>query len=145
MARRLDYSDHRRELDENRYVYAVVSRRACSKRRCRNSPCMREDVTMVLVMAGMKVLIMFAAAHWRATGIIMKVLRERERLQRSNVRPHHGEAGEVGETGDPPRTARRSRLLTHPRPLPSPCIHPPAPVQGQSLDIRRWRSDPHWL
>ena len=28
MARRLDYKDHRRELDENRYVYAVVSRRA---------------------------------------------------------------------------------------------------------------------
>lgn len=28
MARRLDYRDHRRELDENRYVYAVVSRRA---------------------------------------------------------------------------------------------------------------------
>ena len=28
MARRLDYEDHRRELDENRYVYAVVSRRA---------------------------------------------------------------------------------------------------------------------
>jgi len=26
---------------------------------------MREDVTMVLVMAGMKVLMMFAAAHWR--------------------------------------------------------------------------------
>ena len=39
---------------------------------------------MVLVMAGMKVLMMFAAAHWRATGIIMKVLRKRERLQRSN-------------------------------------------------------------
>jgi len=28
VARRLDYKDHRRELDENRYVYAVVSRRA---------------------------------------------------------------------------------------------------------------------
>jgi wyosine [tRNA(Phe)-imidazoG37] synthetase (radical SAM superfamily) len=28
MARRLDYRDHRRELDANRYVYAVVSRRA---------------------------------------------------------------------------------------------------------------------
>jgi wyosine [tRNA(Phe)-imidazoG37] synthetase (radical SAM superfamily) len=28
VARRLDYEDHRRELDENRYVYAVVSRRA---------------------------------------------------------------------------------------------------------------------
>ena len=28
MARRLDTRDHRRELDENRYVYAVVSRRA---------------------------------------------------------------------------------------------------------------------
>ena len=28
MARRLDYKDHRRDLDENRYVYAVVSRRA---------------------------------------------------------------------------------------------------------------------
>ena len=28
MARRLDYRDHRRELDDNRYVYAVVSRRA---------------------------------------------------------------------------------------------------------------------
>ena len=28
MARRLDYKDHRRELDANRYVYAVVSRRA---------------------------------------------------------------------------------------------------------------------
>ena len=28
MARRLDFKDHRRELDENRYVYAVVSRRA---------------------------------------------------------------------------------------------------------------------
>ena len=28
MARRLDYRDHRRELAENRYVYAVVSRRA---------------------------------------------------------------------------------------------------------------------
>ena len=28
MARRLDYKDHRRELDQNRYVYAVVSRRA---------------------------------------------------------------------------------------------------------------------
>jgi wyosine [tRNA(Phe)-imidazoG37] synthetase (radical SAM superfamily) len=28
VARRLDYQDHRRELDENRYVYAVVSRRA---------------------------------------------------------------------------------------------------------------------
>ena len=28
MARRLDFSDHRRELGENRYVYAVVSRRA---------------------------------------------------------------------------------------------------------------------
>ena len=28
MARRLDYEDHRRELDANRYVYAVVSRRA---------------------------------------------------------------------------------------------------------------------
>jgi wyosine [tRNA(Phe)-imidazoG37] synthetase (radical SAM superfamily) len=28
MARRLDYKDHRRELDENRYVYAVISRRA---------------------------------------------------------------------------------------------------------------------
>lgn len=28
MARRLDYQDHRRELDQNRYVYAVVSRRA---------------------------------------------------------------------------------------------------------------------
>ena len=28
MARRLDFRDHRRELDENRYVYAVVSRRA---------------------------------------------------------------------------------------------------------------------
>ena len=28
MARRLDYRDHRRELDRNRYVYAVVSRRA---------------------------------------------------------------------------------------------------------------------
>ena len=28
MARRLDYQDHRRELDANRYVYAVVSRRA---------------------------------------------------------------------------------------------------------------------
>ena len=42
---------------------------------------MREDVTMVLVMAGMKVLMMFAAAHWHATGM---VLRKRERLQRSN-------------------------------------------------------------
>jgi hypothetical protein len=30
--------------------------------------------------------------------------------------------------GDTPRAARRSRLLTHPR----PCLHPPAPVQGQS-------------
>ena len=48
---------------------AVVSRRACRKRRRRNSPCMREDVTMVLVMAGMKVLMMFAAVHWRATGM----------------------------------------------------------------------------
>jgi len=28
VARRLDYRDHRRELDQNRYVYAVVSRRA---------------------------------------------------------------------------------------------------------------------
>jgi wyosine [tRNA(Phe)-imidazoG37] synthetase (radical SAM superfamily) len=28
MARRLDFRDHRRELDRNRYVYAVVSRRA---------------------------------------------------------------------------------------------------------------------
>ena len=28
MARRLDFQDHRRELDANRYVYAVVSRRA---------------------------------------------------------------------------------------------------------------------
>ena len=28
MARRLDFHDHRRELDRNRYVYAVVSRRA---------------------------------------------------------------------------------------------------------------------
>lgn len=28
MARRLDFRDHRRELGENRYVYAVVSRRA---------------------------------------------------------------------------------------------------------------------
>ena len=28
MARSLDYRDHRRELDQNRYVYAVVSRRA---------------------------------------------------------------------------------------------------------------------
>jgi len=28
VARQLDYKDHRRELDENRYVYAVVSRRA---------------------------------------------------------------------------------------------------------------------
>ena len=28
MARRLDFKDHRRELDENRYIYAVVSRRA---------------------------------------------------------------------------------------------------------------------
>jgi wyosine [tRNA(Phe)-imidazoG37] synthetase (radical SAM superfamily) len=28
VARRLDYQDHRRELDANRYVYAVVSRRA---------------------------------------------------------------------------------------------------------------------
>jgi wyosine [tRNA(Phe)-imidazoG37] synthetase (radical SAM superfamily) len=28
VARRLDYKDHRRELEENRYVYAVVSRRA---------------------------------------------------------------------------------------------------------------------
>jgi wyosine [tRNA(Phe)-imidazoG37] synthetase (radical SAM superfamily) len=28
VARRLDYRDHRRSLDENRYVYAVVSRRA---------------------------------------------------------------------------------------------------------------------
>lgn len=28
MVRRLDYKDHRRELDENRHVYAVVSRRA---------------------------------------------------------------------------------------------------------------------
>jgi wyosine [tRNA(Phe)-imidazoG37] synthetase (radical SAM superfamily) len=28
VARRLDYKDHRRELDANRYVYAVVSRRA---------------------------------------------------------------------------------------------------------------------
>jgi wyosine [tRNA(Phe)-imidazoG37] synthetase (radical SAM superfamily) len=28
VARRLDYEDHRRELDRNRYVYAVVSRRA---------------------------------------------------------------------------------------------------------------------
>jgi len=28
VARRLDYEDHRRELDENRYIYAVVSRRA---------------------------------------------------------------------------------------------------------------------
>jgi wyosine [tRNA(Phe)-imidazoG37] synthetase (radical SAM superfamily) len=28
VARRLDYEDHRRELDANRYVYAVVSRRA---------------------------------------------------------------------------------------------------------------------
>lgn len=28
MARRLDHRDHRRELDDNRYVYAVVSRRA---------------------------------------------------------------------------------------------------------------------
>jgi wyosine [tRNA(Phe)-imidazoG37] synthetase (radical SAM superfamily) len=28
VGRRLDYKDHRRELDENRYVYAVVSRRA---------------------------------------------------------------------------------------------------------------------
>ena len=28
MARRLDFKDHRRELDANRYVYAVVSRRA---------------------------------------------------------------------------------------------------------------------
>jgi wyosine [tRNA(Phe)-imidazoG37] synthetase (radical SAM superfamily) len=28
VARRLDYKDHRRELDLNRYVYAVVSRRA---------------------------------------------------------------------------------------------------------------------
>jgi wyosine [tRNA(Phe)-imidazoG37] synthetase (radical SAM superfamily) len=28
VARRLDHRDHRRELDENRYVYAVVSRRA---------------------------------------------------------------------------------------------------------------------
>ena len=28
MARRLDFKDHRRDLGENRYVYAVVSRRA---------------------------------------------------------------------------------------------------------------------
>jgi len=28
VARRLDYKDHRRELEKNRYVYAVVSRRA---------------------------------------------------------------------------------------------------------------------
>jgi wyosine [tRNA(Phe)-imidazoG37] synthetase (radical SAM superfamily) len=28
VARQLDYKDHRRELEENRYVYAVVSRRA---------------------------------------------------------------------------------------------------------------------
>ena len=28
MGRRLDHKDHRRELDDNRYVYAVVSRRA---------------------------------------------------------------------------------------------------------------------
>ena len=28
VARRLDFKDHRRELDQNRYVYAVVSRRA---------------------------------------------------------------------------------------------------------------------
>src|SRR5262245_64849588 len=28
VARRLDFKDHRRELDRNRYVYAVVSRRA---------------------------------------------------------------------------------------------------------------------
>jgi len=28
VARRLDFRDHRRQLDENRYVYAVVSRRA---------------------------------------------------------------------------------------------------------------------
>ena len=26
--RRLDFKDHRRDLDQNRYVYAVVSRRA---------------------------------------------------------------------------------------------------------------------
>ena len=26
--RRLDFTDHRRDLGENRYVYAVVSRRA---------------------------------------------------------------------------------------------------------------------
>jgi hypothetical protein len=28
MARVLDFKDHRRELDRNRYVYAVVSRRS---------------------------------------------------------------------------------------------------------------------
>ena len=62
----------------------------------------------------------------------------RERLQRSN-------GGWEGDTGDPPRTARRLRLLTHPCPLPSPCLHPPRQCKGQSLDMRRWRFSEHWL
>ena len=47
------------------------------------------------------------------------------------------------QVGDPAAPApaghstRRSRLLTHPRTLPSPLPAPPAPVQGQSLDMRR--------
>ena len=50
---------------------AVVSRWACRKRRRRNSPCIREDV---LVMAGMKIIMMFKlrslALSDRVTGIL---------------------------------------------------------------------------
>jgi len=121
---------------------------------------MREDVTMVLVMAGMKVLMMFAAAHWRATGMkhatgnaaahwraakFAPEMRAVATLKRACEATSRRGGCEVGETGDPPRTARRSRLLTHPLPAPFPLPAPPAPVQGQSLDMRRWRSSPHWL
>ena len=51
-----------------------------------------------------------------------------------------------GRPGRPRRAQRAVRIfsLTHARSLP-PCLHPPAPVQGQSLDMRRCDSSPHWL
>jgi hypothetical protein len=52
----------------------------------------------------------------------------------------------MGETGDPPRTARRLSLpqrlrLTHPRPFPSPCTPPRQPECRDS----RCAQKRHWL
>ena len=55
-----------------------------------------------------------------------------------------------GRPGRPLRAQRAVRIcsLTRARSRPPrACLHPPAPVHGQSLDMRRWRSkrSPHWL